>query len=349
MGIAAVGRGMPEHYYDQATLTAAMMRIWSGGRQDGERIATLQQNARVGGRHLALPLEAYAGLTSFTAANAAYRRRAEELGAQALEAALEQAGLEPDEVDHLFFVSSTGVATPSVDAAIVNRLGLRTDVKRTPMFGLGCVAGAAGLARAADYLRAFPADVAAVVAVELCSLTIQRGDDSVANVIAGGLFGDGAAAAVLTGSARPAAGPAIAASRSVFYPDTLDVMGWDVGSHGFRIVLSPEIPELVAAKIRDDVDAFLADHGLERRDIVRYVCHPGGPKVLAALEQALGLAQGGLALAWDNLRRVGNVSSVSVLLALQDTLAAPAPPAGSAGLLLAMGPGFCSELLLLQW
>ena len=348
MHILAVGRGLPAHYYDQTTLTAAMAQLWGGSAPGAERIATLQQNARVAGRHLALPLEGYAGVTSFTEANHAYRRCAEDLGSRALQEALAAAGLAPGAIDHLVFVSSTGVATPSIDAAIVNRLGLRPDVKRVPIFGLGCVAGAAGLARAADYLRGFPDQVAAVVAVELCSLTLQRGDASMANFIAGGLFGDGAAAALLAGAGRDGSGPDVVASRSVFYPDTQDAMGWDVGSHGFRLVLSPQVPEIVASRIGEDVDGFLAGCGLGRDDIARYICHPGGPKVLIALARALELPQERLALAWDNLERLGNVSSVSVLLALQDTLADPPPP-GSYGLLMAMGPGFCSELLLLRW
>jgi alkylresorcinol/alkylpyrone synthase len=230
----------------------------------------------------------------------------------------------------------------------VNRLGLRSDVKRTPIFGLGCVAGAAGVARAADALRGFPDEVAVLLSVELCSLTLQRADFSIPNLIASGLFGDGAAAVVLTGAERPARGPRIVATRSVFYPDTEHVMGWEIGSEGFRVVLSGDVPK-VARGMRKDVDEFLASQGLTLADVGSYVCHPGGPKVLEAFEESLELPEGALELTWKSLREVGNLSSASVLMVLGDTLAGPEPAPGSYGLLLAMGPGFCSELVLLRW
>jgi alkylresorcinol/alkylpyrone synthase len=234
-----------------------------------------------------------------------------------------------------------------LDARLANRLGLRSDTKRTPIFGLGCVGGAAGLARAADYLRAFPDETALLLSVELCSLTLQRGDVSVANVIASGLFGDGAAAVVLRGARAPGRGPRIVATRSVLYPDTERVMGWEIGDGGFRVLLSADVPTL-AAGIRPDVDKFLAENDVALGEIERFICHPGGPKVLSAVEGALALPSGALAASWEHLARVGNLSSASVLFLLADVLADP-PPAGARGLLLAMGPGFCSELVLLEW
>ena len=249
---------------------------------------------------------------------------------------------------HLFFVTVTGVATPSIDARLVNRLALRSDVKRTPMFGLGCVAGAAGIARAADALRAFPDEIAVLLSVELCSLTLQRGDLSIPNLIASGLFGDGAAAVVLAGGARPETGPRVVATRSVFYPGTEHVMGWEIGSEGFRVVLSARRAE-GGAGIRKDVDELLAEHDLTLADVGVVVAHPGGPKVLEAFEEALELPREALALTWKSLREVGNLSSASVLMVLGDTLAERTPPPGTWGLLMAMGPGFCFELVLLQW
>jgi alkylresorcinol/alkylpyrone synthase len=250
-------------------------------------------------------------------------------------------------VDHLFFVSVTGIATPSIDARLVNRMGLRADVKRTPIFGLGCVAGAVGITRAADYVKAWPDQCAVLLSVELCSLTLQRGDASIPNLIASGLFGDGAAAVVVQGAARRSSGPRVVATRSVFHRDTEHVMGWQVGDGGFRVVLSGEVPEM-ARRIRPDVDAFLADCELELGDIQHFICHPGGPKVLEALQDGLDLPPEALKLTWESLARVGNLSSASVLMVLGDTLAQePAP--GSRGLLVAMGPGFCTELVLLEW
>jgi alkylresorcinol/alkylpyrone synthase len=222
-------------------------------------------------------------------------------------------------------------------------------LKRTPIFGLGCVAGAAGIARAADYLRAWPGEVALLLSVELCSLTLQRDDLSVANIVATGLFGDGAAAAVLVGSERATDGPEILATRTVLYPDTEEVMGWRVTDRGFKIVLSASVADVVTAHLRADVDGFLADHGLTRRDLSSYVCHPGGPRVLEAVERALEVNRDTLAASWHSLQKVGNLSSASVLAILGDTWRERRPPRGSLGLLLAMGPGFTSELVLLRW
>jgi alkylresorcinol/alkylpyrone synthase len=222
-------------------------------------------------------------------------------------------------------------------------------VKRVPIFGLGCVAGTAGVARAADYVRAFPDHVAVLLSVELCSLTLQRQDLSIPNLIASGLFGDGAAAAVVVGNGHKAAGPEILDSRSIFYPDSENVMGWDISEEGFRIVLSSDVPEVVRRHLRHDVDAFLDDHGLVRDDVSVWISHPGGPKVLEAMQEALELPAEALESAWRSLREVGNLSSTSVLLVLQDTMEHRAPEPGSYGLMLAMGPGFCSELVLLRW
>jgi len=349
MRVAAVGTALPERFYDQETLLAALAAHWRERYFNVQRIEQLHRNALVGGRHLALPLEEYPKLATWGEANDAWIRAAVDLGERAVADGLARAGLGVADVDALFFVSVTGIATPSIDARLVNRMGLPTRVKRVPIFGLGCVAGAAGIARAADYVRAFPDQVAVLLSVELCSLTLQRQDLSIANLIASGLFGDGAAAAVVTGANRAADGPEVVATRSIFYPDSERVMGWDISERGFQIVLSAEVPEVVDRHLRGDVDAFLADHGLARRDIATWVAHPGGPKVLEAMERALEVEREALALTWKSLAEVGNLSSASVLMVLADTLAARRPSAGSWGLLLALGPGFCSELVLLRW
>jgi alkylresorcinol/alkylpyrone synthase len=353
MHVAAVGRALPPHYYDQEELLTAFEGLWKGQLHNPDRLHQLHRNVLVSGRHLALPIEEYADLDSFTEANDAFIRCGVDLGAAAVGEGLERAGLSPADVDHLFFVSVTGVATPSIDARLVNRLGLRPDVKRTPMFGLGCVAGAAGVARASDYLRAYPRQTAVLLSVELCSLTLQRLDFSVPNLIASGLFGDGAAAAVLVGAEhrpeRPPSGPRVVATRSVFYPDTENVMGWKIGNAGFRVVLSADVPEVVRSHVCADVDGFLEQHGLDRSDISSWVCHPGGPRVLEAFQEALELPGEALALTWKTLAELGNLSSASVLMVLRETMANGRPATGSWGLMLAMGPGFCSELVLLQW
>lgn len=352
--IVAVGRALPDHFYDQPTLLTALKRLWAPQMHNLARLERLHQNVMVGGRHLALPLEDYERLQSFTAANDAFIRCGTELGARAVRDALQRAGLLPTDIDHLLFASVTGVATPSIDARLVNRLELRSDIKRTPIFGLGCVAGAAGIARAADYLRAYPDQVAVLLTVELCSLTLQRQDLSVPNLIASGLFGDGAAAVVLVGrqhplAAEPAAGPRVQAARSVFYRHTEQAMGWEISDRGFRVVLSAEVPELVRRHLRGDVESFLGAQGLTLDRIARFVSHPGGPRVLQAVQAALDLPQEALAASWRSLAELGNLSSASVLMVLGDVLAQRRPEQGTAGLLLAMGPGFCSELVLLRW
>jgi alkylresorcinol/alkylpyrone synthase len=347
--IAAVGRAFPPHYYDQQTLVAALQRRWADRFFNPERLERLHRNVLVGGRHLALPLEEYEQLTTWGKANDAWIRVAQEVGAQAVLDGLERAGLSREEIAALIFVTVTGVATPSIDARLMNRLQLAPRVKRMPIFGLGCVAGAAGISRAADYVRAYPDQVAVLLSVELCSLTLQAEDLSIPNLIATGLFGDGAAAVMVVGDDRPADGPEIVATRSVFYPDSEDVMGWSISESGFGIILSADVPQVVREFLKRDVDAFLADHGLSRSDIASWVCHPGGPKVLEAMQEALELPEGALDVTWRSLQEVGNLSSTSVLLVLAETMENHRPPPGSWGMITAMGPGFCSELVLLRW
>ncbi|MCP3961891.1 MAG: type III polyketide synthase [bacterium] len=347
--IPAVGKAFPRHYYDQDALLSAFRKEWSKEHFNPSRLERLHRNVLVGGRHLALALEDYDQLETWGQANDAWIRVAQEVGAEAVRNALERAGLTVDDVDALITVTVTGVATPSLDARLMNRLGLRPEVRRMPIFGLGCVAGAAGISRATDYVVAHPDQVAVLLSVELCSLTLQRQDLSIPNLIATGLFGDGAAAVVVAGAERQAEGPQVLATRSVFYPDTEGVMGWDVSERGFGIVLSADVPKMVTDHLRGDVDSFLADHGLERDDIASWVCHPGGPKVLEAMEEGLELDPEALAVTWRSLREVGNLSSTSVLLVLQETMESHRPAPGSYGVVTAMGPGFCSELVLLRW
>jgi alkylresorcinol/alkylpyrone synthase len=349
ISIPAVGKAFPENYYDQETLIAAFKTHWSNRHFNLNRLEDLHRHVLVGGRHLALPLEAYEKLESFTESNRTYIELSKDIGERAIRDGLESAGLEPADIDHLFFVTTTGIATPSIDASLVNRLRLRPDVKRTPIFGLGCLGGTAGIARAADYLRAYTDHVAVVLSIELCSLTLQREDLSIPNIIASGLFGDGAAAAVLAGADKRLDGPRVLAHRSFFYTDTEYVMGWDITSDGFGVVLSADVPKVVHENIGSNVGRFLADCGLEKEQIESYVCHPGGPKVLKAFQDALGLPREALALTWNSLQREGNLSSASVLMVLRDTMQTAPPPKGSYGLMLAMGPGFCSEIVLLQW
>jgi alkylresorcinol/alkylpyrone synthase len=347
--VAAVRGVLPPHRYEQSELTTAFARLCLPEDRHG-LLARLHDHAKVGSRHLALPLEAYESLRDFTDSNDAFITVAVDLGTDAVAGALDAAGLRPEDVDVIMSTTVTGIAVPSLDARIAARLGLRPDVKRLPIMGLGCVAGAAGIARLHDYLHGWPDQVGVLVSVELCSLTVQRGDASAANMIATGLFGDGAAAVVLEGAARdPRPGPRVVATRSHLYPGTERAMGWDVGSTGLKVVLGVEVPELVEKYLGEDVRGLLADHGLTVDDVDVWVSHPGGPKVIEAIESELGLLEGQLDLTWQSLARIGNLSSASVLHVLQDTLAVRDPAPGSWGILMAMGPGFCSELVLLRW
>ncbi len=347
--IAGVASAFPRQYYRQPEIANALRRHWDEGLQNPKVLDRLLTRVGVDGRYLALPINAYDDLTSWGKSNNAWIEIAEELAEQSICRALTRAGLCEADLDAIFFVSVTGVASPSIDARLMNRMNLRPDIKRNPIFGLGCVAGAAGIARAADYVHAFPEQCAVLVSVELCSLTWQRKDLSVANLISSGLFGDGSAAVIVAGSERSASGPQVLGTRSSFYRGTEDVMGWDISEQGFRIVLSPEVPEMVRNHLARDVDGFLADYGLNRNDIDTWIMHTGGPKVLEATAESLDLPDGALDVSWQTLRRVGNLSSASVLLVLEEFVNRRRPATGSYSILAAMGPGFCSELVLLRW
>jgi alkylresorcinol/alkylpyrone synthase len=356
MKIVSVASAMPKYRYPQRAITAALERYWEGRLEKPELVARFHSRVGVDYRHLAFPLDRYALFSSWGETNAAWFEVAQELGERAIDRALREAGLSPADVNALIVVSITGVASPSLDARLINSLGLPRDVKRTPIFGVGCVGGALGLSRAADHVLAYPGQTAVLLAVEACSLTIQRDDLSMAAIIASGLFGDGAAAVVVAGaekSTTPQAfgrpEPKILASKSAFYADSEDLMGWDISETGFKIVLSPKLGEFIEANLAPDVDEFLNEHRLHRSDIGTWVIHTGGPKVLEAIQKALDLPDHQLARSWECLRRYGNLSSPSVLLVLEDVIANEPPNPGSLGILLAMGPGFCSEMILLQW
>lgn len=347
--LAGVHAVLPTHRYAQAELTAAFTEMCLG--PDGNRalVARLHANAQVSSRHLVLPLEQYATLNSFGDSNDLFIDHAVRLGAEALTGALLRAAIAPDEVDVVISTTITGLAVPSIEARIAELVGLRPDVKRVPLFGLGCVAGAAGIARLHDYLIGHPDEVAALLSVELCSLTVQRDDHSVANLVASGLFGDGAAAVVAVGANRPEPGPRVLDSRSHLYPDSQRIMGWDVGAGGLKIVLDAQVPAIVQKYLGQDVRSFLAAHCLQVDDVAAWVSHPGGPKVIEAIEVELGLTGDPLELTWRSLDQIGNLSSASVLHVLRDTLDKRSLKPGTPGMLMAMGPGFCSELVLLEW
>jgi alkylresorcinol/alkylpyrone synthase len=347
--IISAASAFPKYTFDQHSVTRALKALWRDQLEKPELLDRLHSRCGVKRRHFVLPLEAYERIQGWGQANDLWIEHAQQLGASAICRAITPLGLSVRDIDALYCASVTGIASPSLDALLVNRMGLSPNIKRVPIFGLGCVGGAACIARAADYVRAFPDQIAVALSVELCSLTWQRGDLSVANLISAGLFGDGAAAAVVAGSRTGLEGPEIIATRSIFYPNTEDAMGWNISEKGFEIVLSPSVPHVIEQHLRSDVEAFLEDHHLGLKDVSSWIIHTGGPKILEAVEKSLQLQSGELDLSWESLRRVGNLSSASVLVVLEQALKRQRCAAGSYSLLAAMGPGFCSELVLIRW
>ena len=347
--IAAVCSALPPHRHQQSELAAATAEICAVPESRRALIDRLYANAGVATRHTVLPLADYKRLDGVGPTNDLYIEHATVLGSQAVRATLEKAGVEPRDIDLFVVTSVTGVAVPSLDARLVPLLGLRPDVKRVPMFGLGCVAGAAGLARVHDYLLAYPQQTALLLSVELCSLSVPLGDATTADFVGSALFGDGAAAVVVQGSLHhhDRGDPRVVATRSVLCPDSEEVLGWRLGSQGFRIILTAELAEVVARHIGDVVRGFLADHDLRTTDIAQWICHPGGPKVVDAVRDGLGLDEAQMAATRASLAEVGNLSSASVLHVLEKTLGNQDAPSGPA-LIIGLGPGVSIELILLE-
>lgn len=353
MYIRSVGKAHPQHYATQEELKDIMLHHCASSHLNKRHVEKFFRSVQVEGRHTALPLQEILQPKTFTQANNEFIRVGLDISEKAIADALDQAQLTPKDVDAIFFSSVTGIATPSLDARLAQRMGFREDVVRYPFFGLGCVAGAVGLSRVHDYLTAHPQKVALLLCTELCSLTFQFEDFSIENMVGTSLFADGSAAVVAVGEERAESmdqqSPKVIAKQSRLYPDSEKVMGWDIGEFGFKIVLSAGVPHVVKTYIAEDVKHFLNQHNCTKDDIKAWVCHPGGPKVIEAFVETLELEDDALQLTTNSLRDVGNMSSASVLFVLADTMELKRPAPGNKGMLMAMGPGFCSELLLMEW
>jgi alkylresorcinol/alkylpyrone synthase len=346
--IRSAASAVPPHRIDQRAAQQFCRALFHEAYPDIDRLLPIFSNSLVQNRYFGVPEEWFETNHSFAEKNRLYIETALELGQAAISACLQRADLGPQDIDHLIFVSTTGMATPSIDARLINILKLRPDVRRTPIWGLGCAGGVAGLSRAFEYTQGFPRERALVLAVELCGLTFQRNDLSKSNLVATSLFGDGAAAVLVSGSETGDPGPKILRSRSTFWFDTLDIMGWDINDHGLKVLFARDIPTIVRTLLLPVLVEFLTALGLRLRDLDHIVAHPGGAKVIEAYEQTLGLADGKMDRTRDVLRRYGNMSSPTVLFVLEDFMRAQAIERGDYGLVTALGPAFSSEMILIQ-
>lgn len=346
--IRAVATSIPATRIDQSEAEAFARLKFAGRIPDLERLMPLFANSGIATRYFAAPRDWFFTSHDMAEKSALYAVEATRLSAEAAGRALAAAQLAPRDIDYIIYVNTTGLATPSIDARLINVLGLRHDIRRTPIWGLGCAGGAAGLSHAHHYALAHPRARILVVATELCGLTFLPDDTSKANLVATALFADGAACAVVCGDEADGPGLEIRGTGSRFFPDSLDVMGWTVLLEGLQVVFAQRIPEIVLETAAEDVGAFLSRFDLEIADIGAFLLHPGGAKVLEAYREALDLRPEQLDLARGVLRDFGNMSSATVLFVLERYLQAYGTGNGGFGLISSLGPGFCSESLLVE-
>ena len=345
--ILAVATATPPHRTNQAEIRSFAREYFGPAIRDIDRYISVFDNAEIDSRHLAAPLDWFHGRHTWNEANDLWIEVGCTLGEEAARCCLERARLTPADVDHIIFVSTTGLAAPSLDARIMTLLDMPRHARRTPIWGLGCAGGVAGLARASEYVRAFPRHRALLVCVELCSITFQHGDRSKRNLVAASLFGDGAAAVLVGGDAVAEAGPRVVDTRSTLFPDSLDLMGWDIVETGMRVIFGAGIPRVVLDHFDGLARELLSDHDLSLDRIDHHVYHPGGAKVLRAYEQAGHLGPDALEASRAVLREYGNMSSATVLFVLKRLLDAGIAPDATA-LMTVFGPGFSSEMALLR-
>ena len=339
--LLSIATAVPPFPLDQDDVIRRVQALF-GAAPALERLLPVFANSGIRTRYSCVPIEWYDRPHGWAERNRVYISGALDLLEETTLRLLDRAGLDKKTIDAVVTVSTTGIATPSLDALLIERIGLRRDVRRLPIFGLGCAGGVVGLARAASQAVATPGETVLFLVVELCALSFRRDDQSKSNIVATALFGDGAAGALLSTDAR---GPAIVASGEHTWPKSLDVMGWDIVDDGFSAVFSRDIPQLVATKLRGVADEFLSRHQLTLDDIDRFVCHPGGAKVITALEQAFGLPPGALAGARRVLRDYGNMSAPTVLFVMEQMLAEARE--WNLALMTALGPGFTAGFLAL--
>jgi alkylresorcinol/alkylpyrone synthase len=337
--VLSVATVVPKYRVVQSTARDFARAMFSGVYKDVERLLPVFDNVEIDGRNFCVPPEWFYEDHTFPEKNALYVEHALDLSEKAAHRALDKAGADPSEVGAIFFVSSTGLSTPSIDSQLLPRLGLSEHTRRVPIWGLGCAAGVGGLARALDHARVYPEEKVLLVGVELCGLTFQWGDRSKAGLVSTALFADGAAAAVLGNDP----GAELLGSHSTTWPGTEEIMGWEIIEAGFKVQLSRSIPQLVRERMPQNIETACSSVGLARGDVEHLVTHPGGAKVLDAFEEVYGLGPGGLVLSREVLRDYGNMSSVTVLFILERFLESGAYAPGEHGVISALGPGFSAE------
>lgn len=344
----AVRTAVPPYCLDQASARDFARGLFGQNIPRIERLLPIFDNAGIHKRYFSKPIEWFGLDHDAEETNQIFIETATALGAKASRRVLNHCNIKPDEIDYLIYVNTTGLATPSIDARLINILDLRHNIRRTPVWGLGCAGGVAGLSHAYHYALGHPKERVLVVCVELCGLTFISDDYSKSNFVACALFGDGAAAAVLSGDQIEAEGLDIVGTQSTFYPDSLDVMGWNISSRGLQVVFDKRIPDIVNANADGELHGFLRRHEISKEQIKHYLYHPGGLKVVNAYETAYGVSGDAFKISRDVLRDFGNMSSVTVLFVMERFLQQHEGTKGSYGVVSALGPGFCSESLLVK-
>jgi alkylresorcinol/alkylpyrone synthase len=358
--IVSVGICPPEHVITQETIVAFAKELFGGAFKDIKRLLQVFENGQIKKRHFAKDVSWFERDHTFEEKNNTYIEYSVKYGCQAIQNCLQNeayltAPVHEEEIDAFFYISSTGIATPTIDAKIMNRLPFSDHTKRIPIWGLGCAGGAAGLSRAFEYCKAFPKAKVIVLAVELCSLTFQRNDVSKSNLIGTSLFADGTACVLVAGDEADVSSviklpvlPHYMTSQSTLMKHAEDVMGWDVRNEGLYVIFSKDIPTIIKNWLRPNIENFLKKHSLTMQNIQHFIAHPGGKKVLDAYHEALGIDKSMTAVSMQVLQEYGNMSSVTVLYVL-DRYMQRITKKGDIGIVAALGPGFSSEFVLLRW
>lgn len=343
--IQAIGTAVPSYALPQKEIKEFVANVFRSHIEHIDRLLPVFENSCINVRYLSQPLEWYAAPHSFSEANQIFERVALDLAEQAALQAMNKGNVKPMDVGMVVFVTSTGIATPTLEAKLIQRLGLSLHTGRLPIWGLGCGGGATGLARASELAYSMPGKSVLLVTVELCSLTFQRNDYSKSNVVGTSIFADGAAAALI---AMEGDGPAILGNYSTLFPNSEDIMGWELVETGLKVRFSRDIPSIVRRYLPDLLQNACEKWDIDKTKLVHYIVHPGGAKVLEAYCNSLHLRKEQLAQAYEVLTDYGNVSSASILFVLEKFLAT-AFSTGDYGIMLALGPGFSAEQVLFQW